>query len=115
MATGYSYTRFRWWNPVDLDKAVKEFSSYKTKIIEEKKSDDLSPFADFRGEVRVEADTLQAFLSPFRAVLNQREAKPFTVKDMELREKVLKMYTQDRPTPFPWEFSSEPKFEKEKP
>ena len=35
------------------------------------------------------------------------------VRDMELREKVLKMYPRGRPTPFPWEFSSEPKFEKE--
>jgi hypothetical protein len=115
MASEYSYSRFRWWSPVDLNKVVKEFSSYKTKIIQEKKGDDLSLFADFRGEVMVEADTLQAFLSPFRAVLNQKESKLFTVNDMELRKKVLKMYPHDRPTPFPWEFSGEPKFEMEKP
>ena len=116
MASRYSYVRFRWWDPVDLDKAVEEFTRFKTKkIIQEKGGEDISLYRDLRDEVEVEADTLQALLSPFRAVLNQKEAKSFTVRDMELREKVMKMYPQGRPTPFPWEFSSEPKFEKEKP
>ena len=115
MASKYSYVRFRWWNPVDLGKAVEEFSGFKTKIIKGKEGEDLSIYRDQRDEVEVEADTLQALLSPFRVVLNQKEAKPFTVRDMELREKVMKMYPRGRPTPFPWEFSSEPKFEKEKP
>jgi hypothetical protein len=116
MTSKYSYVRFRWWDPVNLDKAVEELSGFKAKkIIQEKGGDDLSLYRDFRDEVEVEADTLQALLSPFRAVLNQREAKPFTARDMELREKVMKMYPRGRPTPFPWEFSSEPGFEKEKP
>jgi len=36
------------------------------------------------------------------------------IKNTELREKVMKMYPRSSPTPFPWEFSIEPKFEKEK-
>jgi hypothetical protein len=116
MASKYSYVRFRWWGSVDLDKAVEEFSGFKVKkIIQEKGGEDLSIYKDVRDEIEVEADTLQALLSPFRAVLNQKESKPFTVRDMELREKVLKMYPQNRPSPFPWGFSFEPKFEKEKP
>jgi hypothetical protein len=116
MSSKYSYVRFRWWSPLSLDKAVEELSGFKTKkMIYPKGSAELSLLKDVRDEVEVEADTLQAFLSPFRAVLNQREAKPFTARDMELRERVMKMYPSDRPTPFPWEFSSEPRFEKEKP
>jgi hypothetical protein len=115
MASKYSYVRFRWWDPVDLDKAVEEFSSFKTKkIVRKTVGQEISLYRDQRDEVEVEADTLQALLSTFRVVINQKETKPFTARDMELREKVLKMYPRGRPTPFPWEFSSEPKFEKEK-
>lgn len=114
MASKYSYVRFRWWDPVDLDKAVEEFSGFKTKkIVRKTGGQEISLYRDQRDEVEVEADTLQALLSTFRVVINQKETKPFTARDMELREKVLKMYPRGRPTPFPWEFSSEPKFEKE--
>jgi hypothetical protein len=112
--TKYSYVRFRWWDPVDLHKAVGEFPGFKTKkIVMEKGGMDISIYRDLRDEVEVEADTLQALLSPFRVVINQKETKPFTARDMELREKLLKMYPRGRPTPFPWEFSTEPAFEKE--
>ncbi len=116
MTSGYSYVRFRWWDSVDLDKAVEEFSGFKMKkFIHEKGGQDISLYRDQRDEVEVEADTLQALLSPFRALLNQKVAKPFTVRDMELREKVMKMYPRGRPSPLPLLFGSEPKFEKEKP
>ena len=39
------------------------------------------------------------------------ESKPFTEKDVKLRKRVFALYTRDRPTPFPWMFSKEPKFE----
>ena len=91
--------RFRWWDPVDLDKVVEEFSGFKTKkIIKKKEGEEISLYRDLRDEITVEADTLKALFSPFRAVLNQKEAKPFTVRDMELREKIMKMYPQDWPT-----------------
>jgi len=45
----------------------------------------------------------------FRVVLNQEKAEPFTSKDKKLREELNKIYTRDRPTPFPWEFNKEPK------
>jgi hypothetical protein len=65
MASKYSYVRFRWWDPVDLDKAVEEFSSFKIKKIVRK--------------------TVGQEISLYR--------------DQSARA---------------WEFSSEPKFEKEK-
>ena len=52
-------------------------------------------------------------LSPMRAVLSQKEAAPFTKKDVELRKKVLEFYPRSRPTPFPWQFISEPEYEAE--
>lgn len=114
MTSKYSYVRFRWWGSVDLDKAVEELSGFKAKkIIQEKGGDDLSLYRDFRDEVEVEADTLQALLSPFRAVLNQREAKPFTARDMELRARILELYPKNTPTPFPMLWSTEPEFEVE--
>jgi len=61
--------------------------------------------------LKVSADTLSAMLSRFRALLYQKEAAPFTARDMELRKKVLELYTRDRSTPFLWGFRSEPKFE----
>lgn len=73
--------------------------------------DEISLYKDDREELRVRADTLTVFLAPSRAILTQKEPSPFTPKDLELREKVLKLYPQNQPTPFPWEWSIEPKFE----
>ena len=68
--------RFRWWDPVDLDKVVEEFSGFKTKkIIKKKEGEEISLYRDLRDEITVEADTLKALFSPFRAVLNQKEGE----------------------------------------
>jgi hypothetical protein len=63
---------------------------YWKRIIEDKDDNEITLFKDLRNEVKVEADTLQAILSPMRAVLTQKEDKPFTTKDLELREKNFK-------------------------
>jgi hypothetical protein len=55
-----------------------------------------------------------AHLSSFRAVLSQKKASKFTAQDVELRRQVREIYSQDRPTPFPWLFGPEPKYEVEK-
>jgi len=116
MTSNYHYVRFRWWNPLNLDEIVDEFSDFKTrKVIYPSNKAEFALQRDARDEVVVEADTLKAFLSPFRAVLNQKEDKPFTARDMDLRERVMRLYTRGAPTPFPWEFGSEPSFKKEKP
>jgi len=73
--------------------------------------DDLSLLKDSRQEFKVAADTLIARLSSFRALLAQREAAPFTERDMELRKKILELYPRNRPSPFPWQFSEEPIFQ----
>jgi hypothetical protein len=112
----YSYVRFRWWTPLDLKKAVEELSGFNNReIIHEEGGEEVTLYRDLRNEVEVQADTLQALLSPLRVTLNQREERPFTARDMELREKVMRLYPRDRSTPFPWSFSVEPRFEKKTP
>jgi len=112
MSQSYHYVRFKWWRGNDMKRVAKELEGFKIEEIElPKDKDEVSLFKDEREELRAKADTLTAFLAPARAVLTQRETAPFTPKDLELREKVMKLYPHDRPTPFPWEWSIEPKFE----
>lgn len=72
---------------------------------------EMSLMKDERNELKISADTLTVILSKFRAVLYQKEATPFTASDVELRKKVLELYPRNSPTPFPWSFTFEPKFE----
>lgn len=113
MAQPYHYVRFKWWRIVDLKEIARELGGvFSIEPLKMPRNDrELSLLKDMREELRVKADTLGAMLSPVRAVLFQREAAPFTARDMELRRRVLELYPRDRPTPFPMFFSEEPKFE----
>lgn len=113
MSKPYHYVRFRWWQGADLKKVSEELSDeFSVETIEMPKSKyDIALLKDERYELKVNADTLTALLSRFRAVLSQRESAPFTEKDMKLRERILELYPRSRSTPFPWVFSVEPKFE----
>jgi hypothetical protein len=110
----YQYVRFRWWNPLELNKVNQIFDedgfATQTKIFPHNDME-ISLYKKNRVEVIVKSDTLTARLSDFRAVLYQVKAQAFTRKDMKLREKVFEIYTKDRPTPFPWSFRTEPRFE----
>ena len=114
MVNPYHHVRWRWWSRVDLKKLVVLFEeSFKVDQINFPTGrSDASLYTDDRMEIIVSADTLTAYLSLFRAVLNQKESASFTEKDLELRKKVREIYTHDRPTPFPWSFLPEPKFGK---
>jgi hypothetical protein len=105
----YQHVRFRWWNPANLDKAKDELRDFKPKITQ-LPTGGFDLYKDDKRELLAAADTLTAYLSGFRAIITQKEAKPFTKRDAELREKVRVLYPQDRPTPFPWEWSPEPRF-----
>lgn len=109
----YSYVRFSWWNSVDLKEAAKELGeSFSVEDVTMPGDDlDLSLLKSERDKLKVTADTLKARLAPHRAVLYQNESAPFTERDMALRKKILELYPRNRPTPFPWELSWEPKFE----
>jgi hypothetical protein len=113
LVEAYHYVRFRWWTRLDLEKISKELAEeFDVKMIAQ--SGDVRELAlhkDDRNELEVKSDTLIAFISPFRAVLSQGEPSPFTSRDMNLRKKIIELYPKNRPTPFPWKFSEEPKFE----
>ncbi len=114
MSKPYRHVRFRWWDTIDLKKASEELGkSYEIKEIEYTK-DSSSLYKEDKKEIVAKADTLDASLSLYRVVLNQKKAAPFTEKDKKLRDRMHELYPHDRPTPFPWEFNPEPKFEVEK-
>lgn len=106
--------RHRWWSPIDVDGLVDEFGDYER--VMKDPPDDPSKMSIQRynlKELWVRSDTVTAFLSPHKAVLAQREKRPFTGRDLELRGRVLRLYPRSRPTPFPFNVSTEPKFELE--
>ena len=114
MSKPYRHVRFRWWDTVDLKEAAEELGkSFEVKEVEYTE-DQSSLYKEDRREIVAKADTLKASLSLYRAVLNQEKPTPFTGKDKQLRDKVHELYPHDRPTPFPWSFNPEPKFDVEK-
>jgi hypothetical protein len=115
MSVGYQYARFRWWDAVNIDKLYDELKT-QFKVEERKHTPvevDASLYRNQRDELIVQADTLIGHLAMFHAVLSQKESKPFTQKDLDLRKRVLELYPHERPSPFPWEFSHEPEFKTE--
>jgi hypothetical protein len=115
MLEPYHHVRFRWWTSINLDKLITDYSElYKTeRKVRPRNNDELSLYKDQRDEVTLKADTLSVAAGAVRAVLYQREAKPFTSKDLALRKLVFELYDRVTPTPFPFGFSSEPRFEVE--
>lgn len=114
MSKSYHYVRFQWWQGVDLKKASEELSTeFSVEPIELPQAG-ISIVRDERDELKVHLDTLGAIFSRFRAVLFLKESALFTERDVRLRKRILELYPRNRPTPFPWEYSAEPKFEVEK-
>ena len=113
MTEAYHYIRWRWWIKLDLEEVSEELSKkYEVELFERPSYElELTYRKDERAELLVKSDTLRVYLSPFRAVLFQKEPAPFTPKDLELRNRVIELYPKERPTPLPMQFSSEPKFE----
>jgi hypothetical protein len=115
MPEPYHHVRFRWWTSVNLDKLITDYSElYKMeKRVRPRTNEEVSLYKDQRDEVTFKADTLSVAAGAVRAVLYQKEAKPFTSKDLALRKLASELYDKTTPTPFPFGFSSEPKFEVE--
>lgn len=113
MSTPYFYVRFRWWRPQDLDEVVNELNGlYEvSKKIRPRDEVELTLYGDQRDEVTLKADTLAAILGSYKAILYQKEWKPFTAKDLALRKKVFELYDKTTPTPFPWGGDSEPRYD----
>lgn len=113
MARPYSYTRYKWYDPVDLQQLEE---TLRDRFSVEKRpmpfsEQDVSIYRYERDGIKVKADTLSAFLYLFKAVLFQLKAQPFTMLDRELREAVLSHYTRDRSGVLATGVVSEPPFE----
>jgi hypothetical protein len=74
---------------------------------------EISLFKEDRIELFLTADRMRVHANAHRAIFGQIEEGPFTKHDMELRKYILEKYPRNRPTPFPWSFSYEPKYEVE--
>ena len=114
MVEPFYHIRFRWNEPLDLERTKTMLSgSFRVTVATtpHEAGGLVYQFGE-RGEVKVSADTLSARLEPYRAVLYQREAKPFTRLDLALRNTVVDLYDKMgsyRSAPMP-----EPSFEVEK-
>jgi len=108
----YYYVRYS-WRCQDLDKIFAEIKEKFTVAWHRMPKDGYEVLTYPRDEVKVKADTLYARLGAYSAILFQREKAPFTPRDMELRRIILELYSHSCPTPIPWHFSREPKFEVE--
>ncbi len=110
----YIYSRYVWWDDVDVDTlAVQLSGDYEIKHLDTPGESryEISLYMNTRREVLVKADTLSVYIGRFKALLFQRETKPFTERDLRLRERILEVYRRNRPSPFPWLFSFEPRYE----
>ena len=117
MTDNYSYTRFRWVDVADLEALAERLreAGLEVSIREMPTSEnDVSPYRNQRSSLHVKADTLNAIISPSRAILSQRARRPFTARDMRLREIVLEAFPHASSSFFPWGFNVEPEFELEK-
>ena len=109
----YFYLRYRWLKPVDFDAVFAELSGYS---IEHRPLPiplplfDYSFLRDNRDGYKVTADTLSAFLHPLKAMMFQTEPRAFTIRDLKLREVVLRHYTMKRATPVTPTLIKEPPF-----
>jgi hypothetical protein len=112
----YYHVRFRWWTRADLTRIYEDFKEKYTveMMYYPKEGVELALYKDDREEIKITADTLSVLISNFRAVIYQKNPAKFTSRDAVLREEIGNIYTQGRPTPFPWSFTQEPKFEIEK-
>jgi hypothetical protein len=108
----YHFVRFLWMARVDLKAKEEELAEYVVgwRIPPETGSKMHLHLYNLR-ELKLKADTLNAFISLTRAVLFQKECAPFTPRDMELRKKIFEIYPRNRPTPFPFLVNDEPTFE----
>ena len=110
MSNLYHHVFFKWWTPANLDELFEDFKENFQVIVHqgEKGDNDPSIYHDDRNEIEVKSDNMVAFISKFRAVLSQVKDDPISQKDVQLRNAIKKHYPRDRPTPFPWEWNTEP-------
>jgi len=114
VSSSYFFVRHTWIQNVDVEKLAKDLgSSFEVVSLDRAEPGPTSIVGrETQEKFLVKGDTLQVYLSPIKATLFQ-ESKPFTQNDLRLRERIFAIYPHSRPTPFPWGFMQEPRFEVE--
>jgi hypothetical protein len=96
----YHHVRFRWWIPVDLREAEILFRSRGfsvEKSVSARGGLEMSfRLGDTRDRLIVKADTLEAFVTSYVAILFQQEAAFFTEQDWMLMRTVFHIYEWGR-------------------
>jgi len=105
----YWFVRVRWFRGHDLTAFSSELSRDFTVVRPFVSSKDWYLHREL-GSLLVRADTLYALLETDKATLYQKEAAPFTRKDLELRERIFKLYPHTLRAPAAF-FVQEPPFE----
>jgi len=96
------WSRWKVWNLEELEETFRrEFTVTRLKWIVPPKIYDFQFGGHLtRCEIRVDADSLHAFLSSIRAVLYQKTPKTFTSRDDKLYEMISIYYRSKRMLPF---------------
>lgn len=98
----YNHVRWTWtrrYGVEELTKALRDFDVTKLNFPE-------SRFGSQTVEMmRVSSDTLNAYLSPMRAIIFQTEPQSLTEKDEALRQILFELYNHDR-SPITWKRGS---------
>jgi len=107
----YSYVRFTWWKVHDIKGLYARFvDRFTVKMPSGLQGESLSLIQRDIYRMEVKADSLVAYVAASRAVLSQKESRPFTKKDLELREAILELYPHATPGPLPFYSRKEPPF-----
>jgi hypothetical protein len=112
VAKTYWHIRYRWLKNIDIQKIASELGEdFEVETMDTKKgNNDPTVWKLWRDQLKIKANTLSALLSARRVVLYQREAMPFTEKDLKLREYLFGLYPRNRGTPLHVGSIDEPKF-----
>jgi hypothetical protein len=115
MLSPYFFVKYTWFTHVDVNKLASELgSSFEVTTLKRTDPGPMSIVGRTYVELfLVKGDTLNVFLAPVRATLFQKERKPFTQKDLELRNIISVHYPHTTSTPLPFGISKEPSFEVE--
>lgn len=113
MPEPYHYVRYNWVTGVNLERLSEEMrGTFAVEPVFMPEDDrELTLVKYDRERLKIGADTLKVRLSPYKAVLFQRDSAPFSPRDVELRGRILELYPRITPTPFPISYSIEPEFE----
>lgn len=113
MPEPYHYVRYSWFTEVNLERLSEEMrGAFAVEPVFMPENDSELTIVKYdREKLKIGADTLKVRLSPYRAVLFQRDSAPFSPRDVELRGRILELYPRITPTPFPISYSVEPEFE----